>query len=95
MDRFVNSTFYRNKETLGSIFKQLRDILKERKAARRTECLLALIDLLGYCDKHAVLEETRFNPEHVMAWGKDQLPRKFFCEWRTSMEERVSWCLSR
>eukprot|EP00750_Incisomonas_marina_P017801 INCI2484.2.p2 GENE.INCI2484.2~~INCI2484.2.p2 ORF type:complete len:800 (-),score=201.68 INCI2484.2:985-3384(-) len=78
IDNFVNFTFYRNQETLGSMLKTLRKVLKERKAERRSQCLLSFVELLAYCDKHMVLEEHSFNSDIVLTWGADGLERKFY-----------------
>ena len=78
VDNFVNSSFYRNKETIGSICKTIRRLLKERKADRRSKCLLSFVELLAYCDKHLVLDDHSFNPGLTLTWGKDNLQRKFY-----------------
>ncbi len=78
IDNFVNFTFYRNAETLGSLLKTLRQALKERKAERRSECLLSLVKLLAYCNNHMLLRDAEFNADVVLQWGKDALLRKFF-----------------
>ncbi len=78
IDNFVNFTFYRSPETLGSLLKTLRRALKERKAERRSECLLSFVRLLAHCDKHMLLRDTEFNADVVLTWGKDALLRKFF-----------------
>jgi len=78
IDNFINSTFYRSNETLGSILKTLRKVLKERKTQRRSECLQAFVELLAYCNKHMVLDDHCFNANLVLKWGSDGLERKFY-----------------
>lgn len=78
IDNFVNSTFYRSKETIGSVCNKIRRKLRERISAHRSECLQALVKLLDYCAKNFVLEDHSFNSDLVLPWGEDGLLRKFY-----------------